>query len=93
MVDSEMISIDCNTCVATGTTACNECIVGHVLANESGPIALVVPGVRGGPDDDTGRVIELMAVAGLLGDPPTLVSVDEFAASTARCVGLVGGHH
>ena len=83
MVDREKITIDCNTCVATGTTACSECIVGHVVANESGPIALVVQGVRGRPDDDADRVIELMAVAGLLDAPPTFVSREEFAASSS----------
>ena len=35
------ISIECGTCVATGTTACADCIVTHLLANDDGPIDLV----------------------------------------------------
>ncbi len=42
MFDDDALRIDCDTCVATGTTACNDCVVGHVLANEDGPIGLVV---------------------------------------------------
>ena len=43
MVDMENndISIECGTCVATGTTACADCIVTHLLANDDGPIDLV----------------------------------------------------
>ncbi len=40
--DDDALTIDCDTCVATGTTACNDCVVGHVLANEDGPIGLVL---------------------------------------------------
>jgi hypothetical protein len=35
------LSIECDTCVATGTTACADCIVTHLLANDDGPIDLV----------------------------------------------------
>lgn len=93
--------IDCHTCVASGTTACSDCIVGHLLANDEGPIELrvVQPGPHDAPArpdvapltddtadtaDDVGRVIELFSSAGLLDDPPYLVSADEFAAASSR---------
>ncbi len=82
MFDDDALTIDCDTCVATGTTACNDCVVGHVLANEDGPIGLVVArqhpvavSVRtdvGARDAD--RAVELFVAAGLLDDPPVFVA-------------------
>ncbi len=82
MFDDDALTIDCDTCVATGTTACNDCVVGHVLANEDGPIGLVVTpqhavGRPAGAEvgaDVTARVVELFASAGLLDDPPVFVA-------------------
>ncbi len=39
--DSDSFSIECGTCVATGTTACTDCVVAHLLANDDGPIDFV----------------------------------------------------
>jgi hypothetical protein len=73
------LTIDCNTCLATGTTACGDCVVGHVLANEGGPIELVVTP----RETETERVIRLFSKAGLLDDPPVFVSGAEFEAASA----------
>ena len=83
MFDHDFVNIDCNTCLATGTTACNDCVVGHVLANESGPINLVVTSraAHHSDQDDVSRVIGLMSRAGMLDDPPVLLTADQFMAS------------
>ena len=39
--DTDTFSIECGTCIATGTTACTDCVVAHLLANDDGPIDLV----------------------------------------------------
>lgn len=36
----DSLTIECNTCPATGTTACSDCVVTHLLANDDGPIDL-----------------------------------------------------
>jgi hypothetical protein len=79
MVDMENfdISIECGTCVATGTTACADCVVTHLLANDDGPIDLVTVPV-GLPSTPTGRAIELFQRAGLLDDPVEFVTVEQF---------------
>ena len=91
MFDNDSVSIDCNTCVATGTTACNDCLVGHVLANQSGPINLVV--VPRSPqrvaEHDVSRVVTLMARAGLIDNPPRWVTAHEFASSGGVAARLV----
>lgn len=76
---NDFLNIDCSTCLATGTTACGDCLVGHVLANESGPIELVVAP----RETETERVVRLLGRAGLLDDPPVFVSAAEFEASRA----------
>ena len=65
------ISIECGTCVATGTTACADCIVTHLLANDDGPIDLVTVPVAD-------LAIALFRSAGLVDDPVEFVSVAEF---------------
>jgi len=58
MNDTPSTSIECGTCVAAGTTACTDCIVTHLLANDDGPVdfvpvALGAPSRTGaGPDGD-----------------------------------------
>jgi hypothetical protein len=87
MFDDDALTIDCDTCVATGTTACNDCVVGHLLANEDGPIELVVAPPRratiadraAGAAEAADRAVELFAAAGLLDDPPVFVA--PFAAA------------
>jgi hypothetical protein len=76
------VKIECLTCPATGTTACGDCVVTHLLANDAGPIdytPIECPPVDGGADvSDLDRAIELFAAAGLLDDPPILVQQVEF---------------
>jgi hypothetical protein len=89
MNDAEIVTIECATCPATGTTACGDCIVTHVLAIDSGPIEYAPTSLR--PDEPTAvgrhvegsveRAIELFAAAGLLDDPPRYVDPAEFGAA------------
>lgn len=77
-------SIECGTCVATGTTACADCMVTHLLANDDGPIDLVTVPV-GRPATGVDRAIALFRHAGLLDDPVEFVSLAEFEwGSVAR---------
>ena len=55
-IEGPAFSIECDTCVATGTTACSECIVTHLLANDDGPIDLVTVPVAA-PVSATDRVV------------------------------------
>src|SRR6056297_2915839 len=50
MNDTPSTSIECGTCVAAGTTACTDCIVTHLLANDDGPVDFV-PVALGSPSD------------------------------------------
>jgi hypothetical protein len=78
--DTQALAIECGTCVATGTTACADCVVTHLLANDDGPIDLVtVPVAR--PVSASDRAIVLFERAGLLDDPVEFVSVAEFERS------------
>lgn len=70
-------SIDCRTCPAANTTACNECVLTHVVANDSGPIDLVVVPEPTGPAP-VERAVDLFVAAGLCGDSPAFVSPDDF---------------
>lgn len=71
------ISIECGTCVATGTTACTDCIVTHLLANDDGPIDLVTVPLAD-PVSATDRAIALFRRAGLLDDPVEFVETADF---------------
>ncbi len=71
------ISIECGTCVATGTTACADCIVTHLLANDDGPIDLVTVPVAA-PLSPTDRAIAMFRSAGLVDDEIEFVSLHEF---------------
>jgi len=77
MNDEAGFTLECGTCVATGTTACAECVVAHLLANDDGPIEYVPVSV-GRPRTAADRTIELFARAGLLDDPVQFVTVAEF---------------
>jgi len=71
------ISIECGTCVATGTTACADCIVTHLLANDDGPIDLVTVPIAA-PITAIDRAVGLFQRAGLLDDPIEFVDVADF---------------
>ena len=71
------ISIECGTCVATGTTACADCIVTHLLANDDGPIDLVTVPIKA-PTTAIDRAVGLFQRAGLLDDPIEFVDVADF---------------
>ncbi|HYN32419.1 MAG TPA: hypothetical protein VES40_07325 [Ilumatobacteraceae bacterium] len=79
-------SIECDTCVATGSTACAECIVTHLLANDDGPIDLVTVRVDA-PVSGTDRAVALFQRAGLLDDPAEFVSLVEFEQGFVARVG------
>jgi hypothetical protein len=79
------ISIECGTCVATGTTACADCIVTHLLANDDGPIDLQVVPVAA-PQSITDRAIALFRSAGLVDDPVEFVSVADFEQGAVAAV-------
>jgi hypothetical protein len=76
------ISIECGTCVATGTTACADCIVTHLLANDDGPIDLVTVPIAS-PQTSADRAIALFGRAGLLDDPVEFVDLAEFECGVA----------
>ncbi len=83
--DSDSFSIECGTCVATGTTACTDCVVAHLLANDDGPIDFVPVALgtsRSAPDTEQermcARAIALFERAGLLDDPVQFVPLAEF---------------
>jgi hypothetical protein len=83
--DSDSFSIECGTCVATGTTACTDCVVAHLLANDDGPIDFVPVALgasRSAPDTEQelacARAIALFDRAGLLDDPVQFVPLAEF---------------
>ena len=71
------ISIECGTCVATGTTACADCIVTHLLANDDGPIDLVTVPIAA-PVTAIGRAVGLFQRAGLVDDPVEFVDLADF---------------
>lgn len=77
MPDSDDFSLDCSTCVAVNTTACGECVVQHLLANDAGPIEFV-PAPRRIAVSETERAVELFTRAGLLDSEPHFVAFGEF---------------
>lgn len=77
MLDDDL-HIDCETCAGAGSSACNDCVLNHLLANDGGPIDLVVVRSHRDPSE---RAIELFVSAGLLDDPPVFVGAAEFASS------------
>jgi len=80
MNESDDFILDCKTCIGAGTTACNDCIVTHLLANDDGPIDYVpvklapVRQVRGSQK----TAISLFQRAGLIDEPVPFVPVEEF---------------
>ena len=86
MNDEAGFTLECGTCVATGTTACADCVVAHLLANDDGPIEYVPVSV-GRPRTAVDRAIELFAQAGLLDDPVQFVTAGEFERELGSTVG------
>ena len=72
--DPPELIVECRTCPATGTTACGDCVVTHLLANYDGPIEYQ-------PINAARRAVDLFASAGLLDDPPRFVSPAAFASA------------
>ncbi|MBV1894177.1 MAG: hypothetical protein KUG57_09030 [Ilumatobacteraceae bacterium] len=70
-------TMECGTCMAAGTAACGDCVVTHLLANDDGPIQFVTVPLfdLGAPQR---RAIELFKRAGLVDDPVTFASAEEF---------------
>jgi len=75
--DTTDFAIECGTCVASGTTACADCVVTHLLANDDGPIDYVTVPVAM-PTTPEQRAIELFRRAGLLDDPAQFVALADF---------------
>jgi hypothetical protein len=89
--DEPELSIECATCPATGTTACGDCVITHLLANDDGPIEYeptdteIAVTDRCVPDDriaEIDRVVVLFAAAGRLDDPPLFVTPEAFERAT-----------
>lgn len=84
------MSIECGTCVAAGTTACTDCVVSHLVANDDGPIDYVpVPlvAVRSAAERAVDRAIALFVQGGLLDDPIEFVDPAEFEHGVAAHAG------
>lgn len=77
MFSPDEFTLDCHTCLAANTTACADCIVSHLLANDDGPIELEPVPVLA-PVSPTDRAIAMLGRAGLLDDDPVMVSQGEF---------------
>lgn len=82
MTESDDFSIDCKTCIGAGTTACNDCIVTHLLANDDGPIDYVPVALTEVPrvPDQNEVAVSLFVRAGLVDDHAPFISVEEFEA-------------
>ncbi len=80
MSDEPLFSIDCGTCIATGTTACNDCVVTELLAATDTPIELL-PTPAAGSGAGLGGVVGLFQQAGLIDDEPVWVEPEEFDAA------------
>ena len=76
------LALDCTTCVAANTTACGDCVVNHLLANDAGPIEFVPNPRRAPVVGETARVIGLFAKAGLLDDDPQFVAFSDFESGS-----------
>lgn len=82
MFENDEDSIDCNTCVGAGTTACSDCIVTHLLANDDGPIEIVPVRLVEVPPFPNAEetALDMFVRAGLVDAAAPFVSPEEFAA-------------
>lgn len=81
-VDQAPLTIECGTCLAAGTTACTDCLMTHLIANDDGPIEYMTVACDG-PRSTVDRAIELFASAGLLDDPVRFATPAEFDSEMA----------
>lgn len=82
MIETDHFTIECGTCLAAGTTACTDCVVAHLIANDDGPVNFLT--VRPGPpESQLNRAIALFERAGLLDDPVEFVSIEVFESFSA----------
>ena len=77
MFSNDELTLDCNTCLAANTTACSDCVVSHLLANDDGPIDLE-PVPVASPMRAVDRAVGMFGRAGLIGDVAEFVSPEEF---------------
>jgi len=77
MFQNDDLVLDCRTCVAANTTACSDCLVHHLLANDAGPIEFV-PSPSLSQPSDAERAVALFAKAGLVDEPVSWVPMAEF---------------
>ena len=77
MFQNDDLVLDCRTCVAANTTACSDCLVHHLLANDAGPIEFVPNPSRRQPSDAE-HAVALFAKAGLIDEPVNWVTMAEF---------------
>jgi hypothetical protein len=82
MFTPDDVTLDCQTCVAANTTACEDCVVHHLVANDAGPIRFV-PVPRRRVVSETERVVGLFAKAGLLDNDPHFVPISDFESFEA----------
>jgi len=84
--DGSALNLDCHTCLAANTTACSDCVVAHVLANDDGPIELISTGlvIAAASDPALDHAVNLLAKADLLDAEPVWVDRSVFELSTTR---------
>jgi hypothetical protein len=76
------LQIDCHTCLAGPSSACADCVVTHLLANSDRPIAYVPVRLRHSCQRaESDPDVALFHAAGLLDDPPRLVSAADFESA------------
>ncbi len=78
MFSSNGSSIECGTCVAANTSACSECVVSYILANDAGPIEFAPVEVASVSPADV--VVGLFVRAGLVDDPVVFLTAAEFGS-------------
>jgi hypothetical protein len=80
-------TIECDTCVAANTSACGECIVSYILANDAGPIEYVPAPepveIRPAPGS-VQAALEMFVQAGLVADPVEFVPLADFEGGAVR---------
>ena len=85
MIETDYFSIECGTCLASGTTACSDCVVTHFLANDDGPIDFLTV-VLDSPLSREERAVALFERADLLDDPVEYVPLDVFESYAGRAL-------